>query len=78
MTEKSLELLLFESRGKLKNSTPEIAEAVIEELGGIHALARIFDVAPPSIQDWKKYGIPGWRQEYLKRAYPDLKAWSIK
>ncbi|WEE76642.1 helix-turn-helix domain-containing protein [Comamonas testosteroni] len=45
------------------------ATKVIDALGGTFAVARIFDIKPPSVSDWKKDGIPRARVMYLKAAY---------
>lgn len=42
------------------------ATQVIEALGGTAAVARLFDVAMPSVSDWKKDGIPSARMMYLQ------------
>lgn len=33
-------------------------EKIIDGLGGTSAVARFFDIRPPSVSDWKKSGIP--------------------
>lgn len=71
----NLKKLLLDSKGNLKRSTPALAELIIKELGGVSKVARIFDIAPASVDDWKRRGIPGWRLEFLKLAFPDLKTW---
>lgn len=45
------------------------AAQVIEALGGTFAVARIFNVKPPSVSDWKKDGIPAARVMFLKVAH---------
>ena len=45
------------------------ATKVIDALGGTFAVARIFDIRPPSVSDWKRDGIPRARVMYLKAAY---------
>ncbi|EFI63659.1 MULTISPECIES: hypothetical protein [Comamonas] len=45
------------------------ATKVIDALGGTFAVARIFDIKPPSVSDWKRDGIPRARVMYLKAAY---------
>lgn len=45
------------------------AVAVIEELGGTKAVAKIFGIKEPSVSDWKRTGIPHPRMMYLEVAY---------
>lgn len=45
---------------------------LISELGGTYAVARIFDIRPPSVTRWKVRGIPPARRMYLELAYPEL------
>ncbi|MDY7537661.1 Cro/CI family transcriptional regulator [Undibacterium sp. RTI2.1] len=45
---------------------------IIDKLGGTSAVAKIFDISPPSVSDWKKTGIPKARRMYLELKYPDL------
>ena len=42
---------------------------IIEALGGVAEVARIFKIAMPSVSNWKHEGIPGARMMYLKVAY---------
>ena len=42
---------------------------IIEALGGVAAVARIFKIAMPSVSNWKHEGIPDARMMYLKVAY---------
>lgn len=47
--------------------------AIIEALGGTCAVAKIFDIEPPSVSEWKKNGeIPRARLMYLQLARPDV------
>lgn len=48
------------------------ANDVIERLGGTYAVAKIFGIAPPSVSEWKRNGIPAARRMYLELKYPDL------
>lgn len=48
------------------------ANRIIDDLGGTNAVARMFDIEPPSVSDWRKTGIPKARLMYLKLARPDL------
>lgn len=45
---------------------------IIDALGGTTAVARIFDIRPPSVTEWKTEGIPKARLMYLKLAHPEL------
>lgn len=49
---------------------------LIDELGGLSAVAKICRIKPSSVFMWKKQGIPFSRVMYLKLAYPNLKAWN--
>jgi len=44
---------------------------VIDRLGGTTAVAKICDVKPPSVHEWRSAGIPKARLQYLRLAYPD-------
>lgn len=48
------------------------ANRIIDALGGTNATARMFEIEPPSVSDWRKTGIPKPRLMYLKIARPDL------
>jgi hypothetical protein len=50
---------------------------LVNELGGTSKVARIADTAAASVDSWKLRGIPGWRLEYFKVAFPDLRAWDF-
>lgn len=43
---------------------------VIDRLGGTTAVAKICDVKPPSVHEWRTNGIPKARLQYLMLAYP--------
>lgn len=45
---------------------------VIDALGGTNAVARLCEIAPASVSDWKKKGIPKARLMYLKLAVPKV------
>jgi hypothetical protein len=49
-----------------------LASAVISELGGPAATARIFGIKPPSVMGWLEKGIPSARLMYLEVAYPKV------
>ena len=45
---------------------------IIERLGGTTAVARMFDVKPPSISGWKKHGIPPCCRKLLMKEHPEV------
>lgn len=47
------------------------ASAVIDRLGGTSAVARICEIKPPSVAEWRNSGIPKPRLQYLRLAYPE-------
>lgn len=55
---------------------PQLACAVITELGGVTAVARDMKLAAGSVGGWKTYGLPQSRFEFLKLKYPELKTWA--
>jgi len=48
------------------------ADQVIAALGGTNAVARLCNIKPPSVVDWRKNGIPNARLMYLKVIRPDV------
>ncbi len=46
--------------------------AIIEALGGTSRVAELCEVRPPSVSDWKKYGIPRARMMFLRIARPEV------
>lgn len=48
------------------------ANAVIDRLGGTSAVARIFDIRPSSVHQWRIDGLPKARLQYLKVAFPKI------
>lgn len=46
--------------------------AIIEALGGTSRVAELCEVRPPSVSDWKKYGIPRARMMFLRVARPEV------
>ena len=51
--------------------------SIIDALGGTTATARLFEIEPPSVSDWRRYGIPKARLMYLKVAKPELFASTV-
>ena len=47
--------------------SPTATAQLIEALGGTRAVARIFEVSPPSISGWKLIGIPTKRLAALRK-----------
>lgn len=48
------------------------ANTVIDRLGGTAVVAKLCDVRPPSVSEWRKHGIPHARLMYLKAIRPDV------
>lgn len=48
------------------------ASEIIDRLGGTFETARLCEVKPPSVSEWRKTGIPEARLMYLKLARPDV------
>lgn len=45
---------------------------IIDALGGTAEVARLCDVKPPSVSEWRTSGIPKARLMFLKLARPDV------
>lgn len=43
---------------------------IIDDLGGTAKVARLCDIKPPSVSDWRKSGIPKPWLMYLKKIRP--------
>lgn len=48
------------------------ANKIIAALGGTSEVAKMFEIAPASVSDWRKHGIPKARLMYIKLIRPDL------
>lgn len=48
------------------------ASEIIDELGGTAAVAKLCDVRQPSVSEWRRFGIPKAREQYLRLLRPDL------
>lgn len=59
---------MAKKRNPSKKRDP-LASAVIAELGGVAATARIFGIKPPSVMGWLEKGIPKSRLMYLEVAH---------
>lgn len=46
--------------------------SIIKALGGTSCVAKLCEVRPPSVSDWKKYGIPRARMMFLRIARPEV------
>lgn len=45
---------------------------IIDRLGGTSETARLCDIKPPSVSEWRKTGIPKAQLKYLKAVRPDV------
>jgi hypothetical protein len=45
---------------------------IIDRLGGTTEVARMFEIEPPSVSEWRVNGIPKARRLHLKAIRPDL------
>lgn len=45
---------------------------IIDLLGGTSAVARLCNVKPPSVSDWRKFGIPAARKMFLRVVRPEV------
>lgn len=49
------------------------ASAIIDALGGTSAVAKMFDIKPPSVSEWRELNrIPKARLMYLRVVRPDV------
>ena len=60
------------------NTVTHDPNKIIDALGGTNATARLCEVAPGSVSDWRKTGIPKARLMFLKLARPDVFGLSSK
>jgi hypothetical protein len=44
---------------------------IIDALGGTSEVARLCDIKPPSVSDWRKHGIPKPWRKYLGEIRPE-------
>ncbi|MGK2829217.1 hypothetical protein ACSI5F_03810 [Ralstonia pseudosolanacearum] len=49
----------------------QLANTVIDRLGGTTVVAKICEIKPPSVHEWREKGIPKPRLQFLRIAYPD-------
>lgn len=45
---------------------------IIDALGGTSETARLCEVQPPSVSEWRRKGIPKAQLKFLKLARPDV------
>jgi hypothetical protein len=45
---------------------------IIDRLGGTSEVARICQIKPPSVSEWRATGIPSARRQYLELLRPDV------
>jgi hypothetical protein len=45
---------------------------IIDRLGGTLAVATLCQIKPPSVSEWRRYGIPPARRMYLEVIRPDV------
>lgn len=50
----------------------ESPSEIIDALGGTVAVAELFEIAPPSVSEWRHRGIPRARLMFLRLAHPEL------
>lgn len=55
-----------------KNTPNAEAVRIIAALGGTTATARLFEIAPASVSEWRYAGIPKARMQFLRLLRPDL------
>ncbi|WGG48944.1 hypothetical protein [Rugamonas sp. DEMB1] len=52
-----------------KQATPD---EIIDSLGGTSEVARLCEIQPPSVSEWRKNGIPKTQLKFLRLARPDV------
>ena len=45
---------------------------IIDRLGGTAEVARLCRVRPPSVSEWRRFGIPDARRQFLELLRPDV------
>lgn len=48
------------------------ADEIIDALGGTFEVARLCEVQPPSVSEWRKAGVPKARLMFLRLARPEV------
>lgn len=57
---------------KIRVMDTQTANTIIDRLGGTSETARLCEVQPPSVSEWRKTGIPKARLKFLRLARPDV------
>lgn len=52
-------------------TTASAASELIDKLGGTTEVARLCDIRPPSVSEWRRKGIPKPWMKFLELARPD-------
>jgi len=52
-----------------QDTTPD---EIIDALGGTSEVARLCEIQPPSVSEWRKLGIPKAQLKFLRLARPDV------
>lgn len=60
---------------KERKNDGALASDVVDELGGMKSVCKLFDIKPPSVAYWKKAGLPKPWYQYLKYRFSNLRAW---
>lgn len=47
-------------------------DQIIDALGGTNEVARLCEIQPPSVSDWRHLGVPKARLMFLRLARPDV------
>jgi hypothetical protein len=50
----------------------QTANMIIDRLGGTSETARLCEVKPPSVSEWRRTGIPKAQLRFLRLARPDV------
>lgn len=50
----------------------QTANTIIDRLGGTSETARLCEVKPPSVSEWRKTGIPKAQLKFLRLARPEV------
>lgn len=48
------------------------ASKIIDALGGTFAVAKLCQIKPPSVSEWRRSGIPSAREMFLKAVHPEV------
>lgn len=50
----------------------QVANTIIDRLGGTTAVAKLCECQPPSVHQWRIDGIPKYRIQFLRLARPEV------